>query len=84
MKAVFKVKNGLLVPIEVDAMERSRIIIENYVQHDLIQRQLPGFLQAILDSQDATIEAVVRQPSGLGRYTVLYRSSKQVDTEIYC
>lgn len=80
---LYKIVNGVLVPVEKPKEERSRIVLEYYVQHDLIQKQLGPYLERI-NKEDGIIEAVVRHHSGIGRYSVFYRAYREIDTEIYC
>lgn len=81
--SLFKIENGILVPVKKQKEQGSRIVLEYYVQQDLIQQQLGRYLEAI-NKADGIVEAVFRQPSGVGRYSVFYRAYKEVDTEIYC
>lgn len=57
-----------------------------HVQHDLIESQLPKYLQRLIDAE-AEIQSVVKASSGYGigsRYSVIYSHHEEFETEIYC
>lgn len=61
---------------------------QHFVQHELIQAQLPRYIDR-LNSVDATVEAVWRSagpPGSLSgfRFSVAYWHTEEVTTEIYC
>jgi hypothetical protein len=75
-------KSGLVVPLEEQPVRKL------FIQHDLIEEQLPSYLKYIND-KGAFLESVWRAgPSqhGLGgfRWCVAYMHHEQLDTEIYC
>lgn len=79
-------RNGIAIPVESREQE-TPAVASVYVQQGLVQDQLPRYLASLIEA-GAAIEAVFRQSFGgivaSSRFSVVYRHTEELGTEVFC